>query len=134
MSLRDQLQRLYAELPSVECQGKCFEFCGPVACSTGERHIVRNAEPGRVLELGSMNNCPMLDLDTKRCQVYVDRPLVCRLFGMVEAMRCPHGCEPTRWLTDAEVQEFKRRIHRLSKAAGLSDAIVTLAPKRGSSR
>src|SRR2546429_6087610 len=29
-----------------------------------------------------------------RCTVYEVRPMICRLWGMVEGMQCPHGCVP----------------------------------------
>jgi Fe-S-cluster containining protein len=29
-----------------------------------------------------------------RCAVYGIRPMVCRLWGLVEGMPCPHGCRP----------------------------------------
>lgn len=39
-----------------------------------------------------------------RCSVYVVRPLLCRLWGMVDKMRCPHGCVPSRWPADDEIK------------------------------
>lgn len=30
-----------------------------------------------------------------RCASYEDRPMVCRLWGSVPEMPCPHGCKPT---------------------------------------
>jgi hypothetical protein len=51
------------------------------------------------------------------CEVYADRPVVCRLFGAVEGMECPHGKTPakrlgrddTKKLTTAywNLQDFK---------------------------
>lgn len=37
-------------------------------------------------------SCPAL-VDG-RCSVYDDRPMICRLYGTVEVMRCPYGCVP----------------------------------------
>jgi hypothetical protein len=35
------------------------------------------------------------------CAVYDVPPMICRLWGIAEAMRCPHGCRPTGdWLPD----------------------------------
>lgn len=50
--------------------------------------------------------CPMLDEARGLCSIYEQRPLICRLFGLVEGMRCPYGCIPDRWLTDAEAYEL----------------------------
>lgn len=38
-----------------------------------------------------------------RCSVYQNRPLICRMYGAVESLPCPHGCKPDRGaLPDAE--------------------------------
>lgn len=53
-------------------------------------------------------DCPALVAD--RCSVYEDRPLICRLWGAVESMPCPHGCEVTPGLLmDAGAQTLIRR-------------------------
>ena len=39
----------------------------------------------------------------RRCAVYEMRPMVCRLWGAVEGMKCPFGCVPEGgWLPDSE--------------------------------
>lgn len=42
------------------------------------------------------------------CRVYQLRPLVCRLFGVVDnsKMRCQFGCQPTRWLSNEEARKI----------------------------
>ena len=52
-------------------------------------------------------NCPMLD--NGRCSVYDIRPMICRLWGIVETMLCHHGCKPDRVLTAEEGFEFLQR-------------------------
>jgi hypothetical protein len=37
--------------------------------------------------------CPALTA-VGRCRIYSDRPMVCRLWGVVESMPCPYGCLP----------------------------------------
>jgi hypothetical protein len=37
--------------------------------------------------------CPALSL-VGRCTVYEVRPMLCRLWGAVEGMRCDRGCLP----------------------------------------
>jgi Fe-S-cluster containining protein len=41
-------------------------------------------------------------LKKERCSIYSVRPLVCRLYGVSNGMQCPHGCQPSRLLTDVE--------------------------------
>jgi Fe-S-cluster containining protein len=45
--------------------------------------------------------CPALTV-LGRCSVYADRPLLCRIWGVVESLPCQWGCRPARVLTDAE--------------------------------
>lgn len=42
------------------------------------------------------------------CDVYAERPLICRLFGTASSLPCPNGCRPDD-MVDPEVE---RRIHR----------------------
>jgi len=55
-----------------------------------------------ILQLQEGGYCPALDVESGKCKGYEGRPRICRLFGMVEKMKCPHGCEPSRWITDEE--------------------------------
>lgn len=45
-------------------------------------------------------DCPLLE--NERCSVYEVRPMICRLWGLVESMPCPWGCKPDRYLTHEE--------------------------------
>lgn len=99
------LQELYDSLPTIECKKLCAECCGPIAMTSIEWRAIRKrlgfkAEARRDLA------CPMLR--NGLCRVYDIRPMICRLWGVVDqdGMRCGHGCEPTRWLTKQEGQEF----------------------------
>ena len=98
------LDSLYEELPTLECKRLCQECCGPVFAS--EREIKRTGttpEP-----LGKAMECPLLK--DGQCSIYAKRPMLCRLWGLVKKMRCPHGCEPSRWLTDQEAKHYLRLI------------------------
>lgn len=102
----DRLDALYAELPVLECEGKCAHSCGPVPMSKFEDFRLR-----RKLKVESLPSpkppamaCPLLA--SGRCTVYKARPLVCRLWGLVDSMPCPHGCVPDRYLTHGEGKVF----------------------------
>jgi len=100
------LQALYDALPTLECQGKCQESCGPIAMSARERE---NAE--RALGAGVNADNERLEcsaLHHGRCAIYAQRPMVCRLWGMTEKMPCPWGCRPSRMLPDREASAFLR--------------------------
>lgn len=59
-------------------------------------------------------NCP--HLGEKGCEVYHDRPLICRLFGTTPKMPCPNGCRPKQMIaseTEAQVHQFLRETRQV---------------------
>ena len=115
---RSRLDRLYATLPQLACQGLCAESCGPIGMSAAE--LDRISERIGQHPVATSIDCPLLEAD--RCTVYAIRPMICRLWGLVETMPCPHGCTPSRWLAHAEGFEFLRR----AAAIGGPDALLIL--------
>ena len=96
----EMLKAIYRTLPTMECRGLCQVCCGPVCMTRFERdRIEKHLGDKPVDHMGLA--CPVLN-DAGRCSAYAVRPLICRLWGMVESLKCPHGCEPSRWLTDDE--------------------------------
>lgn len=47
------------------------------------------------------------------CDIYHDRPIMCRLFGTVENLRCPHGYRPKKLLTVQEGKEIRKEYIKL---------------------
>lgn len=86
-----RITEAYAKLPPMQCKGLCGHSCGPIGMS--------GVEEGRFRERGvpvpgMMDpSCPSLDF-AGRCSNYDIRPMVCRLWGVVDEMPCPHGCVP----------------------------------------
>ena len=66
--------------------------------------------------MGQNNFCTLLDVHGA-CSVYAYRPLICRLWGTVKRMQCPHGCEPERWLSDEEAHEMIQEVERIENPA-----------------
>lgn len=87
-----QLDALYERLPRLDCQGLCSDSCGPIEVSVVERQRIE-AAAGHPLTCGLGASCSMLTAD-RRCSVYEIRPLLCRLWGIVESMPCHYGCRP----------------------------------------
>jgi hypothetical protein len=96
-----ELEAAYALVPEIDCKGLCTDACGPI--DGGLREMVRLARAGvripprreALLQLASDPegySCPAL-VD-ERCSVYALRPMVCRIWGAVENLRCPYGCVP----------------------------------------
>jgi hypothetical protein len=108
------LAGIYAQVPSVHCKGLCQEACGPIDMTPREDTRIRDAgvdipqaaDAIRQLRDTGDYACPALDA-AGRCSVYEVRPLICRLWGAVEELRCPHGCVPDGgWLSDSAAMEL----------------------------
>lgn len=115
------LQALYDELPSLQCKGLCTDCCGPIDMAPLERSRLREIgvriplpiEALTMLERDGSYECPALI--EGQCSAYERRPSICRLWGVVESIKCPHGCLPEPgYLTDAEGFAFLRRVTTIS--------------------
>lgn len=116
MSHAAALDRLYADLPDVPCTGQCFNSCSYIGMSEAEHQRIKR-DGGFEIHM-HQSPCPALDF-AGRCSIHPLRPLICRLYGATEKLRCSYGCEPSRWLTDAEVGVLVKRAEAL---AGPHDA------------
>jgi hypothetical protein len=102
-----QIIRFFRErIPAFECVPGCHDCCGPVTASTEEvarLPVKSDAEHDEALaEL----NCPYLG--DNGCQVYGERPLICRLFGTTPRLPCPNGKGPAVMI-DPKIEQ---NIHR----------------------
>lgn len=114
----DSLERIYRAVPTVECKGLCAQSCGAIDMSPVERQ--RIAELGVDIPKPSIDTiteaCPALIDD--RCSIYANRPLICRMWGAVESLPCPHGCAATPGLLmDTGAQALIARSLKLGKEA-----------------
>ena len=65
------------------------------------------------VEIDERATCSMLSAD-RRCEVYEIRPMICRLWGMVEQMPCPFGCRPEGgWLSNEDGARLLREANRI---------------------
>jgi hypothetical protein len=105
-SQRDHaLERLYAAIPEIpDCDGRCYISCGPIEMSDRERQRIRERGVKITPHDEAYNSIDVFYCDAltaeHRCSVYEVRPIVCRLWGVVEDMKCPFGCIPRGgWLS-----------------------------------
>jgi Fe-S-cluster containining protein len=63
------------------------------------------------------SHCPLLRHN--RCTIYEQRPFICRIYGVAEGIRCPHGCEPERVLSQAEAATLLNEMEELSSLVKL---------------
>lgn len=99
---------VYAQIPDVECKGLCTQFCGPIGCSGAEAQAMQEngvALPvTRTSEIHGPLTCSHLS-EAGKCRIYEHRPFVCRIFGAVRRLPCPHGCKPKGGFVSAELEK-----------------------------
>ena len=93
---RDIIARLRERIPTFKCKPGCHDCCGPVTASSEE--MLRLPVKSDVEEL----NC--VHLGPNGCEVYEERPLICRLFGTTPKMACPNDCGPET-MVDSDIED-----------------------------
>lgn len=79
-------------IPAFECEPGCHDCCGPVMTSSEEMsRLPRVGAAAHEAALAGLS-CPHLGEDG--CRVYLERPLICRLFGTTPRLACPNGKRP----------------------------------------
>ena len=108
------IDNLRRRIPTFVCVVGCHDCCGPVTASSEEMArlpVKSEAEHDRALaEL----SCP--HLGASGCEVYAERPLICRLFGPTPSLPCPNGKRPVYMIdprTEAEIHAFLARTRQV---------------------
>jgi hypothetical protein len=93
-------------IPSFVCKPGCHDCCGPVTTSTQEMAWlpVKTAEEHNAA-LAQLS-CP--HLGANGCEVYDDRPLICRLFGTTPTLACPNGHRPPEMINPRIEQKLNQ--------------------------
>lgn len=111
------IKRLRRKIPTFDCIPGCTDCCGPPIFSRWElKQVDEDAEDtflsdaleGLKAHKQGCLNCPY-SLNGG-CDIYEDRPIICRLFGAVDTprLRCPHGRQPTVMLTEQDGYDIMR--------------------------
>jgi hypothetical protein len=83
-------------IPAFECIPGCHDCCGPVTASSEEvSRLPLRSDTEHQAALAKFS-CPYLGQNG--CQVYGERPLICRLFGTTPNLPCPNGKKPTQMI------------------------------------
>jgi Fe-S-cluster containining protein len=116
-----RLHELYAKVPNIECKGLCHTSCTLIPASNIEGRRAKDrlgTNPFRPLVFGNIGvikgkipSCRALK--NNKCSIYLLRPTICRLFGVVEGLRCPYGCEPKVMLASSEAHAIIREVNEL---------------------
>jgi len=124
------LERLYEALPNGECDGcdGCGSKCaGQIKMARWEFERMHACwpvgfVPARREQTGPFAApCVFRDEERGRCAVYEARPLICRLFGLVEWLPCPLGRWPARLPQGLEIVKWyaRQELHTYAEWAAL---------------
>lgn len=107
MSINSQKIRFFRRhIPTFECVPGCHDCCGPVTVSSEEMaRLPVKTEAEHDAALAELN-CP--HLGENGCEVYDERPLICRLFGTTPRLPCPHGRRPEVMIDE----RIEKKIHQ----------------------
>lgn len=103
-----------SRIPAFECVPGCHDCCGPVTASSEEMArlpVKSDAEHDAALAALS---CP--HLGDNGCQVYDERPIICRLFGTTPRLACPNGRRPDDMIDtriEAKIDRFFREVRHV---------------------
>jgi hypothetical protein len=101
-----QIRFLRRRIPAFECIPGCHDCCGPVTVSSEEMaRLPVKSEAAHTAALADLS-CP--HLGETGCQVYAERPLICRLFGTTPRLACPRGKRPATMIAP----QIEQQIHR----------------------
>lgn len=105
MTKNSQKIKFYRErIPSFECKPGCHDCCGPVTTSPEEMsNLPFISDENHDIALANLS-CP--HLGENGCQVYEERPLICRLFGTTPKLACPNGSRPETMIDSQLEQEI----------------------------
>jgi uncharacterized protein len=93
---------LRQRIPAFACQPGCHDCCGPVTASSEE--MARLPRIGAEVHAQALAELSCPHLGENGCQVYAERPLICRLFGTTPRLACPNGKRPDTMI-DAEIEQ-----------------------------
>jgi hypothetical protein len=100
------IDALRRRIPAFRCIAGCHDCCGPVTASSEEMaRLPVKSEHEHATALAELS-CP--HLGPHGCEVYGERPLICRLFGTTPRLPCPNGQRPVT-MTDTQTEQA---IHR----------------------
>lgn len=115
----EALKAIYDSLPRIRCWRRCWDSCGPIGMTSIERQYLKSETgqeipPGIIFRENLVTSCPQLSR-TNRCKVYAARPLICRIWGLTELLKCPYGCRPEGgFLPEEEAYVLLNDVRRLS--------------------
>lgn len=103
---------IYSQIPTFTCKVGCTGCCGPVPWAKEEWDKITDKRVATDI------HCPYSGKGY--CEVYADRPFVCRIFGATldPRLKCPYGCAPKKPLTIKQTNKLSAVYFKLMKEEG----------------
>lgn len=95
------------QIPAFSCKPGCHDCCGPVTASSEEMARLPEKSAAEHDKAMADLSCPYLG--ENGCEVYEERPLICRLFGTTPRLACPNECRPIKMIdlkTETQIHKF----------------------------
>ena len=102
--IAQQIRFFRNHIPDFACKPGCHDCCGPVTTSTEE--ISRLPVKSNKIRDAALAEFSCPHLGESGCQVYAERPLICRLFGTTLHLACPHGMRPVEMINPRLEQQI----------------------------
>ena len=99
------IKSMRKKIPTFKCEEGCTECCGPVLFTKWEWDRIDDKRKAISV------HCPYIG--ENGCDIYEDRPILCRLYGTVPGMKCPKGCRPRKMLSEEKGKDIINTWHRL---------------------
>lgn len=94
------------QIPSFACRPGCHDCCGPVLTSSEE--AARLPVKSEAEHAAALVELQCVHLGAQGCQVYAERPLICRLFGTTPKLPCPNGLGPEQMTPPRVARQIQR--------------------------
>jgi len=99
---QQKIHFLRQHIPLFECKPGFHDCCGPVTTSSEEMAMLSEISDQEHATALAELSCPYLG--NKGCQVYDERPLICRLFGTTPRLACLNGSRPDAMIDEKTEQ------------------------------
>jgi uncharacterized protein len=94
-----KIDALRAAIPSFRCIKGCHDCCGPVTVAAEE--MARIPVKSMAIRDAALAHLSCPHLGAEGCEIYAERPLICRLFGTTPSLLCPNGQRPEYMIESA---------------------------------
>jgi len=104
------IKQIRDSIPVFDCIPGCSDCCGVVPWSPAEVEFLPEQIEVATKSLDELKaragskKCGLLKDD--KCREYQHRPIMCRIYGTTEDLKCPHGQGPGKLLTILQAAEI----------------------------